>query len=444
MKNRFRLIPDWLKRLLTAPTAELSRWQYAARFFLELCRHGVRQLRQDRASQMAAALAFRTIFGVVPVIVIAMLLFRAFGEANLFANLVDQMLSAAKLDQVESPDKALTLAAWTRSMIQDIDAKISGRAIGVIGALVLGWAAIGLLTTIERSFNTICQTSEHRSLIRRIPLYWTTITIGPVLLYLSFRFGTRLVERVEQAGWGAAVASTLGVLTAFLSVWLLLLSLYKLMPYARVNLTAAAAGSFVAAVFWTAATNLFGLYIAWSFSKQSSAFTILYGSLGLIPLFLLWVYFLWLVVLYGLEITSMLQIVGGRMDKGMPVRGELPPMVEPAGVIPLMQVVAERFDKGLSTEPEHIVEATRFNRRAVDVMLAALTEEILLHFVDRGAGAAYALARPPDRITTGELLRIAQRLTDSPAGGDSKAWEWVREFRVAQLQLTLHKPLAEI
>ncbi|MBN1342030.1 MAG: YihY/virulence factor BrkB family protein, partial [Phycisphaerae bacterium] len=373
------LIPDWLRRLLTTPTAELSRWQYAARFLVELCRQGARQLREDQANQMAAALAFRTIFGLVPVIIIAMLLFRSFGGAELFADMVGRVLAAAKLDQIASPDESLTLAEWARDMVVGISSNIRGRAIGLIGALVLGWAAIGLLTTIERSFNRICRSTEHRSLARRIPLYWTTITIGPALLYISFHFERRFTDMIQQADAWGPLASIFALATSFLPVWVLMLCLYTFVPHAKVKLSARAAGAFVATVLWTAATYFFKWYVAYSFSKESSAFTILYGSLGLIPLFLLWIYFVWLVVLYGLEITSVLNIVGGRMDKGVPVRGEMPVVMDPAAVVPLMQAVAERFRGGLSTRPSDIVEATRFSPRAVDLMLSSLADAGVLH-----------------------------------------------------------------
>ena len=61
---------SWIGRLLSTPIDQLSRGQYRLRFSLELCVQGFRRLRENRASQMAAALAFRTIFGLVPVIVI--------------------------------------------------------------------------------------------------------------------------------------------------------------------------------------------------------------------------------------------------------------------------------------------------------------------------------------------------------------------------------------
>ena len=197
MTKKLSFPPEWLKRLLTTPTAELNRWQYAIRFFLELCRHGARQLRQDRASQMAAALSYRTIFGLIPVIIIAILLFRAVGGTEEFSTMVNEMLTAAQLDQVASPDEGKTLAVWAREVVTSISENLNARTIGVIGACVLIWAAIGLLTTIERCFNQVCQAAEHRSLMRRIPLYWTTLTLGLILLYSSFHFQGRLAEVIR-------------------------------------------------------------------------------------------------------------------------------------------------------------------------------------------------------------------------------------------------------
>ncbi len=442
--TKIRLIPEWLKRLLTTPVAELNRWQYAARFFAEISRQGAHQLREHRASQMAAALAFRTIFGLIPVVVIATLIFRAAGGASLLGDFIDQLLTAAHLDEVSGPEEGVTLAEWARNMVDHLNTNLSVRTIGVIGALVFGWAAIGLLTTIERSFNTICQAPEHRSLARRIPLYWLMITAGPMLLYVSFLLQNRLVTWIQTVGVGDATAGALGAITSFTATWLFLLLLYEFMPHVRVHLGAGAAGSFVAAVFWTVATGAFNAYVGWSFSKESSAFTMLYGTLGLIPVFMFWIYFLWLIVLYGLELTSLLHLVGHRMDGKVPVRRELPPLTDPAGIIPVVQVVATRFKDGLATTADEVVERTGLCAAPVTIMLDALVEHGILHRLDKEGEAAFAVTRPIESITTSDLLAIAQELTATERSEDDKGWSWVRRFHEAQLQLAVHKPLAEL
>ena len=139
---------DNIRDLLRHPTDGLSRKQYAVRYLLEIFRQGARRLYEDRAGNMAAALAFRTIFGLVPVLIIIILIFRAFGGAEVFGSFLEQLLVSANLDSVAAPDGESTLGTWLRHTISDVDEKISGRAVGLIGLLVLAWAAIGLISTI--------------------------------------------------------------------------------------------------------------------------------------------------------------------------------------------------------------------------------------------------------------------------------------------------------
>lgn len=440
-----KIFPEWLRRLLVTPTAELSRWQYATRFFLEVCRHGAKQLREDRAGQMAAALAFQTILGLVPVTIIAIVIFRGLGGFESFQAGIENMLNASELHAVRVPtgdNEEITLAQWLTDVIQSVNEGISGKTIGVIGSLVLAWAAIGLLTTVERCFNIICGAPEHRPLQRRIPLYFTAITLGPILVYASFYLTARLrTIDIDMGGWATEwIASSI---TSFGMTWIFLLGLYSLMPNSRVNVGAASLGAFVAAILWTLEKHLFGAYITLSFGRGGT-FSILYGALGLIPVFLLWVYLLWLVVLFGMELTRILQVVGMRMDQHIPDRPQLPPVVDPASVVPVMQVIADRFREGKTAGVTSISEGSNVNERVIELMLAELLAAGMVHQVD-GEGLRYTLARPPDQIAAADLIRIGLKL----AGGEpdmerGPVWRWVARLRAAQLEAAAGKTLADL
>lgn len=434
---------SWWRRLLSTPADELSRGQYRLRYCAEVCRQGFWRLYENRASQMAAALAYRTIFGLIPVLVIAILIFRAFGGADIFSDFLKQILSAADLDSVRSPDEALTMAAWVQQIVSHIDNQISGKAIGVIGALVLSWASIGLLTTIERSFNTICQARAHRPIGRRIPLYWTMITIGPILLYLSFSFRSQFMEVVASTGWTTPFARILSLFTSFLSVWLLLISLYLLVPHTRMQLRATAIGAIVAGLLWSAATNLFSYYIAWSFSKENSAFTMLYSSLGLVPLFLMWIYFLWFVVLFGLEIAHTIQVTGKRLKAGIPVKSETPVVTDPACIVTLMRAASDAFVGGKSVSAEDLVETVNAPQDTIDALLDALTARGYLHRVEH-EDREFAPAKPPSAISTSELLDLAFSLSPEAREPDSPSAEWIEQFRAAQRKLDVHRMIADL
>lgn len=442
--SRNRLMPDWLKRLRSTPVDESDRWQHYGRFFMEVGRHGAKQLSDHRASQMAAALAFRTIFSLIPVVIVATLIFRAFGGAAFVSEFVNEVLHAASLDQVASPQEGVTVAEWARQAMDNLNANLQAGAISVVSVLVFAWSAVGLLTTIERCFNTICHAPQSRPIGRRLQLYWMTITVGPALLYLSFVLEKRIFAIIQSTGMGDSTAGILGSSISFCATWLFLLLLYKFMPYARVNTGACIAGAFVAALLWTGTTDVFNAFLERTFSKESSPFTLLYATLGVVPLFMLWVYLLWVIILYGLEVTSLLHTVGTRMVGGMPVRKELPALTDPAAIIPVMRVIADQFDTGQKIAVSEIVEETGLHERAVTLMVDALVAGNLVHRIEEEEEPCYALARPAGSIKTSELLGIAHKLTTAEHDRDDRGWTWVRSLHQAELELGVHKPLAEI
>jgi uncharacterized BrkB/YihY/UPF0761 family membrane protein len=79
LRQTLEAVVQWLKRVVTQPREELDRWQRAVRFTYDLGRFGAKQLRHDRAQQMAAALTFRTLFGLLPVLVVGTVLVKALG-----------------------------------------------------------------------------------------------------------------------------------------------------------------------------------------------------------------------------------------------------------------------------------------------------------------------------------------------------------------------------
>ena len=110
-------IRDWLKRALERPVDQLNRWQYTARYTVAVWRYGAQKLGEDRASQMAAALTYRTIFGLVPLMVLGLVVFNAFGGfQQLGEGLQDEVydylgLSIAIRSPVEPQDPAADLPA---------------------------------------------------------------------------------------------------------------------------------------------------------------------------------------------------------------------------------------------------------------------------------------------------------------------------------------------
>jgi len=152
---------------------------------------------------------------------------------------------------------------------------------------------------------------------------------------------------------------------------------------------------------------------------------------------------MWLLVLFGLELTSALQAVGVRMVQSIPDRPRIPPVMDPALVLPMLRVVGERFEKGEATDARHIMQATHISERAIELVLAALATKGLLHRVEPSDRATFTLARPPQRIALSQAVECTQDLlgSEDAVGGD---WPLVESLRQAQLRALGSRTLADL
>ena len=183
-----RLVPavvERLARIMTQPLDELSRFQRTLRFLYDLGRHGARQLQHDRAPQMAGALAFRTLFALLPVLVLGTVLIRAFAGFEQLEGWLADLFTQLGLDDFQvtgATESAVaggeSISQWLLGLVGQVQ-EINIAAIGWVGLLVVIYSAIGLMVTIEKSFNIIYRAPEGRSWPRRLTIYWTVLTLGP-------------------------------------------------------------------------------------------------------------------------------------------------------------------------------------------------------------------------------------------------------------------------
>lgn len=424
LKQRIRQAVAWMRNAITQPRSELTRWEHAARFAYDLGRHGGRQLRQDNAPQMAGALAFRTLFGLLPVLVVGTLLVRAMASGDQFESMLISILE--RMFHAPVVPGSETLPAWILSMEQQAQS-LDLTGLGFMGVSLLVYSAIGLMTTIEETFNRIYRAPEGRTWFRRLPVYWTLLTLGPmalgVLVFVNTRFDS-LVTSMEAWNWVAW--SVRGLWSTFV-MWLLMLALYRLMPAKSVALRPAMVGALVSTLLLGMGQQFLGAYLV---NMQSIK---LLGSVGLIPLFMFWVYLMWLGVLFGLEVAATLQRLHGRRK----VDTELETghnVVDPVAVLPLMEQVSEGFGSGRPTTREELAEELSLGGRTVDALLEGLLEAGFLHRVD-GNQEAVTLARPPEAIGVDGLLAVGHRIarTGTPEGRSSLLTR-LREAEVAMAE----------
>lgn len=430
----------WLTRVIRQPRGELDRWQRAVRFAYDLGRFGARQLRYDRAPQMAAALAFRALFGLVPVLVVATVLVRALIGIDEFLDRITDVLAWAQLDNVKILNPAgaaiesQTLAEWLGDLVGEA-ANIQLPAIGWVGLFVVIYAATGLLATIENAFNIIYRAADGRSWLRRVPLYWFLLTVSPIAIGLAawlngqFEFYLTMID-----AWPVAMMIA-RVVWSGLFGWLLMLTVYMLIPNTTVEFRPAAIGALVAVIILEVGKRLLGVAL-----QNAFAISELYGSLGLIPLFMFWIYLMWLAVLFGLQVSATLQMLHGRRLEEIERTRELTGLIEPASLIGVMQLIADRFSRGERTTADQIAEAVSMPRDTVREILDRLIDAGLLHKIDRDKDSV-CLSQPPDQIDTTQLLDLGFRMIDENGVRPSS---FFRRLRDAQRSLTEEQTLATI
>jgi len=408
-------VQRYLQWLIAHPVTELSRAQRFLRFAVDLARHCSRELEQDRAGQMAAALTYRTIFSLVPLLLVSMLTFRLFGDMEAaFTQLQEAAYGFFDFGVESGKPEAAALKQELDQRLREVTLEVAGlrfEGIGVVGAVLFVWAALGLLISLEQSANTIYRAPEGRGWLVRIVIYWTILTLGPLLVFTGLWLARQSFASVEAVpvlgplllgvrGWGVLVAS-----------WLFLLLLYKLMPNTNVRKRPALVGSFVAALLLHLSKWGFGLYVS-----QALPYLRLYGAIGLIPLFLFWVYLNWLITLFGLELAFTLQAMKGRDFERLEQRLGYLQVSNPHWLIPMMAAIAKAFGAGRAVGRQDLADELRLPLSAVAELADKLEEAGLIHQVRRRGteDLELTLARAPDAIPLASLLELAARLTVGP------------------------------
>ena len=469
---------QYVRRLITQPVGELNRAQRFLRFAMELARHCTRQLRKDRAGTMAAALTYHTLFSLLPTIVLVLVALNAFvgpDERAKFKEsavnyVVDAMKSQASEDEKVAPPKSDDGDAKAEAPIDGSDSdalalsdkqiefeevrqqlnqqfqstldsleQISFGSIGLVGVLVFIYGATGLLATVERSFNVVYGVNSARPWYYRLPLYYTTITLGPIVLLAGQWMQATFLGFLESGNltnWSVRPAV---VAAPLVTTWLVIFLMYALLPKTSVAKRAAAIGSLVAAVMLVGSRELFRLYVG------QAAVTTLYGALALLPLFLLLLWVMWVIVLFGLELTYTLQAMKGRKFDAIESKTQAQ-TGNPQWLIPIMAQIGKSFSSGEPIGRDELADRLHLPVVAVTDLGSRLEEAGLIYQVERKGSEekGLALAKPAEAISIASLIELGQAMSSRDTGTNSAGWAYVEKLNDAQIKAAADTTLASL
>lgn len=247
---------------------------------------------EDRCSRSAGALSFTSLLSLVPLTAVV------FGMLSIFP--VFQVWMGAIQDFVYG-----NFVPASGEVVQKYLEQFSRQAgrLTAFGLIFVIVTAIMMMATIELTFNDIWRVRQSRKLLQRFLTYWTILTLGPILIGVSLSLTSQLFA-LQIFSTRGAFHGLRGVILQLLPMAFEMLTfflLYTLVPNASVKWRHALVGALCAAALFELAKHGFAYYV-----KNVPTYQTLYGAVAVLPIFLVWIYLSWLVILLGAVVTAQL------------------------------------------------------------------------------------------------------------------------------------------
>lgn len=251
----------------------------------------VRRAKNDTIFRVSSSLSYTSLIAIVPLFVIGLAIFSAFpGFTTIKGQFQDFILKNFV------PDIGQEISQY---FVSFLNASAQVTTIGVVGLAV---TSIMLLSTIENSFNFIFKVYKPRNIKTKITLYWTVITLGPILLGAAFSLRSYLFTLQSLMPEGIGKSMYFSQMIPSLITMLVLVMVYVLVPNKKVKISNAFVGAFIAVLLFGVLRKSFGILVI-----ENATYKTLYGALAALPVFLIWMYLAWSVVIFGAVVTAALE-----------------------------------------------------------------------------------------------------------------------------------------
>jgi len=337
--------------------------------------------RGEHLGLRASALTYISIFSLVPMAVVGLVLLRAVGE-EAFERRMEQLLL-----RLLSPGLAESTLATLHGILNDASARVAGS----VGFLALVASAIPLVRTLDHSLNEVWNVRENRSWPVRFFVWLAALFAVPLLLGTVLSASSLLRRLLHDSGvpFSGEILSVVSTLTAIAALTLL----YVVTPNCRVRWAFAFIGATVAGLLWTVLRTGYA-----GFAAETFRYGVLYGSLGAIPLFLLWLYLSWLIVLAGARLAYALQ--NARFQSVWPALVNHPRGRELAAVRVVQHLTRAWVEEGRSPDQASLAQDIELPEDVVQPILEALRDADLVH---EGKHSGWSPARDPAQLTLGQV-----------------------------------------
>ena len=365
------------------------------KYCLGLSVHVLKRYVDDGCQATAAGLTYQTLFAVVPLLTV---MYAVLNAVEAFKDLSAEV-EGFLFDNVV-PENVVNLQDYLH------DFSTQAQSLSVPSLAFLGITAFLMLFTIERTFNEIWRVREPRQGYQRFLMYWAVLSLGPILVGMGFLITTYLMalpllSDVDQ------YTGALGYLPILLSAAMLTL-VYVAVPNCAVSFKDAVVGGLLVAIAFEMAKYLFG------FVMSRSSFEVIYGAFAAVPLFLLWIYVSWSIVLMGAELVKAWGVF--RHDGGEQLEAPL------FQIVVILELFFHAHQKGVVVREEDIRRCgARIDLEHWNDYRQRLIKLNLIRSVDKGG---LVLSRDLSEISVWELYQGLGWPMPEVVKGES-AWEVV-------------------
>ncbi len=353
----------------------------------------IRRMAGTRVLQVAGSLTFTTLLALVPLVTIALIVLSVFPVFSEFSTRFKVLLLSTLVP--EFAGKVITVY-----MRQFADNAEKLTAAGIIMLVV---TSLMLMSTIERTFNAIWGVRRTRPMLQQGLVYWGMLTLGPVALGIALLAWRWLFKSSHLESTMPLLADLLEIGGTVLFTSVVLCLLYRIVPDRFVPMKHALWGAGLTALMMELTRSAFGFYIG-----KIASYKLVYGAFASLPIFLLWVYCLWLVVLAGAVITSSLSWwQGDAWRRRFEPRRRFLDALEVLVMLDKAQIV------GKALTPAQLRLGVRAGFDELGSVLDRLARE---GYVQRSVADRWVLSRKLSSITLADLFSLFVYRSQSGAG----------------------------
>jgi membrane protein len=346
---------------------------------------------RDNCLQTAASLSYTTLLSLVPLAAISL-----------------AILSRFKFSQETVQDLLMHYLLPTASFQQIIVENIqkfarNTAALSIIGGLFLAFFAVALLNTVEGSFNSIWRATERRSLLSKFTAFWSIITFSPILIGASIVLTSRFyhIGLVGNLLKHELIRSGINYILPVLLIFVIVFFAYRVLPNTKVRASPAIIGAIIATLLFYYARWWFGIYVT-----KYANFDRIYGILGTLPAFLIWIYISWVIVLFGAEVTFTFQY--HRLDPEEKRASPGDPIYNPYYGVRAVLMLRDHFSKGKGPlSAVELANSLSITYELMDEILLHLRKGNLASSVDE-AREKFLPSRDLDQVTLKEIVEAME------------------------------------